>query len=143
MANISNSTANTLVTGTSSADSIYNTGGNVTINSGSGNDTINNQSQDYTKRVTIKGDAGNDYIYNSRTNHNYVVAYGEAGNDTIKIAFDSTARGGTGDDVIDLWADGVVEYANGDGNDTITNLTYYNNSGNGVSGNIIKITIPN
>ena len=54
MANISNSTANTLVTGTSSADSIYNTGGNVTINSGSGNDTINNQSQDHTKRVTLK-----------------------------------------------------------------------------------------
>ena len=140
MANISNSTANTLVTGTSSADSIYNTGGNVTINSGSGNDTINNQSQDYTKRVTIKGGAGNDYIYNSSTNHNYVVAYGEAGNDTIKIAFDSTARGGTGDDVIDLWADGVVEYANGDGNDTITNYAYYNTGNDSASGNIIKIT---
>ena len=68
------------------------------------------------------------------------MVYGEAGNDTIKIAFDSTARGGTGDDVIDLWADGVVEYANGDGNDTITNYAYYNTGNDSASGNIIKIT---
>ena len=42
MANISNSTYNTLVSGTSDADSIYNSGRYVTIDAGAGNDTVRN-----------------------------------------------------------------------------------------------------
>ena len=42
MANINNSRSSTIVAGTSSADSIYNSGDYSTINADDGNDTINN-----------------------------------------------------------------------------------------------------
>ena len=41
MATISNSTSNTLVSGTSGKDKITNSASYVTINAGAGNDTIN------------------------------------------------------------------------------------------------------
>ncbi len=41
---ISNSTKNTVITGTASADSIYNSASSVTIDALGGNDTINNYS---------------------------------------------------------------------------------------------------
>ena len=42
MARFSNETANTLISGTSSDDYIWNSGNNVTISAGNGNDTVNN-----------------------------------------------------------------------------------------------------
>lgn len=43
MANYTNTSHNTLISGSATADSIYNNGGNyVTINGGAGNDTITN-----------------------------------------------------------------------------------------------------
>ena len=42
MATLSNSTANSIVTGTSGADSIYNSAASVTISTGEGSDTVYN-----------------------------------------------------------------------------------------------------
>ena len=60
MANISNSTKNTVITGTSYADTIAN----------------------YAERVTIKSSAGDDSLY-SHYGINYVNIDAGAGNDTI------------------------------------------------------------
>ncbi len=42
MATLSNSTPNKIVTGTSGADSIYNSGDSVTVDGGAGNDSVSN-----------------------------------------------------------------------------------------------------
>ena len=63
-------------------DSIYADDPNLSINGGSGNDTISF----YGNRgnVTIKGDTGNDYINNLSTNHAVIYQYEEGdGNDSI------------------------------------------------------------
>ena len=60
-ADISNSTDNTIVTGTADADSIKNYGDNVTINALSGNDYIRSDNGEY---LTINGGTGDDTIYN-------------------------------------------------------------------------------
>lgn len=62
MAKRTNTTHETLITGTSSADSIYNSENSVTIKGGKGNDTIWNDCGDYVK---ILGENGNDYIKSS------------------------------------------------------------------------------
>ena len=101
-------------------DSIYSYNSDrSTINAGDGNDTIYNYDLD---GGTINGGAGNDYIYGS---HWYVSADGGAGNDTITGSFysNSTIAGGTGDDSIVAYGSyRLYRYANGDGNDTITNF---------------------
>ena len=56
-----NTTSNTLISGTSDADSVYNRGQNVTINAGTGNDTVYN-SYGYNSRISL-GD-GDDSVYN-------------------------------------------------------------------------------
>ena len=93
MAIYSNQTADSIVTGTSSADFINNYGSRVTINAGAGNDTINNYGSlsgngnvsvnfynGYS--AVINGDAGNDYVLN---NAPMVTIDGGAGSDTIKF----------------------------------------------------------
>ena len=115
-------------------DSITNHGSLVTINAGDGNDDIHN----LVSQVTINAGDGNDDIYNSGSQ--------------------VTINSGSGDDFISLGSyynsfyihsyDSVIEYANGDGKDTIygynstdtihiTNSSYSTvNSGNDV---IIKV----
>ncbi|MBR1730251.1 MAG: hypothetical protein IJ728_12100 [Selenomonadaceae bacterium] len=135
---IDNSTANTLISGTSYGDSIKNesVAGGVTIESGSGNDTVAN----YAARVTIKSGVGNDSIYNYanytridagdgsdtiRAYGNYISVNAGVGNDYISSSsFDngSTYEGGLGNDTIYMPSsegDDTLKYSNGDGDDFI------------------------
>lgn len=69
MANISNTRSNTLISGTSGNDSIY--------NGGYWSDSYHNGGN----RVTIKGGSGDDYLYNY--NGEKVTLAGGGGNDEI------------------------------------------------------------
>ena len=84
----------------------------------SGNDSYSND----TDKVTIHALAGNDTIDNSG---NEVVIFGEAGNDEIfNYGNSATISGGKGNDTI--YNDGsgnVFEYATGDGNDIIYDIS--------------------
>ncbi len=67
MAKFSNNKSDTLITGTAKADSIFNSGDNVTISAGDGNDTIIFDDSEvagtqYHGFVSVKG--GNNYIEN-------------------------------------------------------------------------------
>ena len=73
-------------------------GKNTIINSGDGNDTINNRGQS----SKIFGGNGNDSIYNYGSN---ITINAGAGNDTIDIDYNSSSN--------------VIEYSNGDGNDIL------------------------
>ena len=92
-----NSKSNMTITGSSSADSIANTGSTVVINALGGKDTIYNY--DEASNVTLSGGADDDYIINWG---NKVSINGGAGNDSIELAV------GTG-----------VTVNTDDGNDTI------------------------
>lgn len=109
MANFSNSTSSTLVSGTSAADSIYNSGNYVTVKAGKGNDIVNSLS------------------YGS-------ILYGEGGNDSIVVNHFSgeTVIGGKGNDTVSLVSASygtnyarVINYASGDGKDIIYGLSAY------------------
>ena len=105
MANFKNTTHETLITGTSAADSIKNYGGKVTISTGNGDDTVDNiyngdygySSANYVSIYTGEGNDsvwnygdyctintgdGNDYYYGYYT-HNCTINTGE-GNDSVK-----------------------------------------------------------
>ena len=129
-------TDNTLLSGTSGTDSIYNNGSRVTIEAGAGNDTVVN----WGTESIIKVGAGNDSVQNSAT---LAVIDGEAGNDTLynwgnevtisggdgndylyNTATLALIDGGDGTDSIYNWGEGVTIRA-GDGNDYI-----YNNGSN-------------
>ena len=91
-----------LVVGTSKADSIlngtesYNTGHNVTIDGGAGNDSITN----YGNSVIVDGSTGNDKIRNYNYTFN-VTLNGGAGNDTLESwGSNSSLNGGAGNDFI-------------------------------------------
>ena len=101
-ANIGNSYSNnTLVSGSTSDDSIKNwASNNVTINADAGDDYIYNSGYN----VTINGGKGDDYVY-SNWNSGNVKINGDSGNDTISL--DSSSKYN------------IIQYANGDGNDTI------------------------
>ncbi len=103
-------------------------GYNVSINAGDGNDTIlDNAGGD----IRIDAGAGNDSIVNE--NGYGVSINGGAGNDTIgNTGMYATVNGGTDDDLISLnndplhssgYNNSVVEYADGDGNDTVYGFT--------------------
>ena len=92
-------------TGTDNNDSIFSDynytfkTSNVTIKAGAGNDTIRN----YADKTTIDAGSGNDYIYNS--------------------GYNVTINGGTGNDTVLLGRNyNLIQYANGDGNDSIKNF---------------------
>lgn len=127
---ISNSKSNTLVAGTSGADSIYNSGDLVTVNSGAGNDSIYHadghvtiDSGDGDDKITMHGGAlnkvfggkGNDYIYDNYSNTFNSIDGGD-GNDTI-ISYTGSVDGGDGNDVITI--SGPATSSGGKGNDTI------------------------
>ena len=141
-ADISNSTSDTVVVGTSNADSIFNKAKNVTINAFGGNDTIKNGQyeflsddnyadnavigggegddlivNDHSDNVKINGDVGNDFIYN-KLGH-YVKIYGEDGNDTINNSGDNAlVDGGSGNDSINATGE-YVTLTGGAGDDYI------------------------
>ena len=108
---ISNSTPNTLVTGTDHKDSISNTGENP-------GDVVDN--------VTINAGKGNDYIYSGGWN---VSINGGEGDDTVinDNGKNVTVEGGKGNDLISLTSDAadglptnnLITYNVGDGNDSI------------------------
>ena len=130
-AEISNDVIGTLISGTSAADTIYNSGNLVTIKGGAGDDYI--QSSTYSNPdlvtalnpygygyVTIDAGAGNDTVYSFDP---FVSIVGGAGNDFIyNSCYDYvTMSGGTGNDTIELGYGGynLLKYASGDGNDTV------------------------
>ena len=134
---INNTKNRKTVDGTAYDDTIKNSGGEVTINAGAGDDEINNKSSN----VVINGGAGDDEIDNKNSN---VTITGGSGNDELDNAganvyidggkgddeIDNkgsrvTISGGKGDDVITLKKNklrNVIDYAAGDGNDTIFNF---------------------
>ena len=135
MANIKNTTSNTLLSGTSGNDSIQNGwydydkdklvsgGSKVTINAGAGNDSIDNSGDS----VSIDGGDGDDTIENGDWwlydgGSNITIDAG-AGNDKIRNYGDSvTIDAGNGNDMISLDSyseNALILYKSGDGNDTI------------------------
>ena len=99
-------------------DYIWNDGGsNVSINSGAGDDTIDNEGENST---ILAGD-GNDYIWNDDDGSNASINAG-AGNDSIENSGDDvTINAGAGDDSInnEYGKNVLFTYAAGDGNDTV------------------------
>ena len=78
MANFTNNSSNTTISGTSNADTIRNNSGGsrVLITAGAGNDSIYNAAQ----RVTVDAGDGNDTINNSNS---YVSISAGSGDDSI------------------------------------------------------------
>ena len=101
-AEITNSTSNSLVSGTSNGDFIYNyDGDSSTLVGGAGKDSLYN---DYSWSVSISGGADDDIIINS--NSRYVTMAGDGGNDSIIFTEDALEN--------------LIKYSSGDGNDFIT-----------------------
>ncbi len=135
---IQNLSGNVSINGGAGDDEIDNSGENVTIDGGNGADTIDNLSGDsvmidggegddsihnYGYNVTITGGAGNDEIFSNRDS---VSISGGEGNDYIYNSNSNgnvSISGGIGDDHIafDVFSSPtVIQYSNGDGNDTIS-----------------------
>ena len=111
---LNNTTNATLITGTALADSIINTGSNVTINALGEADTIDNTGEN----VSIDAGEGNDSVSNWSDN---VTILGGAGNDSIYSGGSFvTINAGEGADLITNDGSFVTINA-GDGNDTIQN----------------------
>ena len=136
MANFENTTHETLITGTSAADYVENYGGNVTISTGNGDDTVYNIRNYYyndddndiysAEYVSINTGAGNDSVYND--DGDWCTINTGAGNDSYygDDADRCTINTGDGNDLISLSSvddydseDNVIIYKSGDGNDTI------------------------
>lgn len=103
---LENSTVNTIISGTSENDTIYNTGAVVTIQAGAGDDSIKNTA-DLAK---IYGADGNDIIYNYSSSK--VTLVGGKGDDSIRADYYDIGYG----------VNNVIQYTYGDGNDTILNF---------------------
>ncbi|MBR1730567.1 MAG: calcium-binding protein, partial [Selenomonadaceae bacterium] len=140
--NISNYTNNTIISGSSDAETIYNEGGNVKINSGDGNDNISNNENGH--HVTINAGNGNDTINTwAYTNGSgissaasYSVIDGGAGNDQIfnQGSANVTLIGGNGNDYIYNSGNDTKIYG-GSGNDTLINGYGFFNGSTVSSGN--------
>lgn len=134
MSEIYNHNNNTLISGTSENDYIYNYDAvsYVTIEAGGGNDTIANHGGE----VKIFAEDGDDSIYTDIFGmaYEHATVYGGAGNDIIKIRdHRSLLDGGAGDDVISVYGGGWTENTlqGGTGNDVIygggKNIFVYSN----------------
>ncbi len=136
---INNYTNSTLISTGAGNDTIYNNGDSVTIDSGAGNDSIYASGD---KKVSINSGAGDDTVFNGLYGAKATIVTGEgddsvyngylnaertkislgAGNDTVRNFSDYVSiDAGTGNDLIIMNKAGqaVIEYANGDGDDTI------------------------
>ncbi len=123
--------SNCQINGDKGNDSIKSTGGYVTIHGGDGNDVITkiyilwsysdgSSSVEYTHNGTIYGDAGNDTIYNDKSDNGLMD--GGSGDDKINSykSKNVTMTGGKGNDTINNFGSTVLyKYAKGDGNDII------------------------
>ena len=129
---LKNSDLNSLVSGTSFADTIYNEAGGSTLRGDNGNDSIYSSTL-YTVKssygyVTIDGGNGNDSIYSFDP---YVSINGGEGADKISVYSSAnykgiTINGGAGNDTIygnSLNGGVLYQYNNGDGNDLIYGFT--------------------
>ena len=125
---ISNTKSNTVISATSNADTIYNSGKYVRITTGSGDDSIYNYATTRNSRyITVDAGAGNDTI-SGRYGSSSISA--GAGNDVIDLSEGdvdgATINGGEGNDLIyndDYDGYNVFQYKTGDGNDTIIGFT--------------------
>ncbi|MBR1646662.1 MAG: VWA domain-containing protein [Selenomonadaceae bacterium] len=129
MANISNTSNNTLISGTSESDNIDSRGNYVTIDGGAGSDAIVN----LDSLVTIDGGVGSDSIISTddsittdgnddddwiMQNGDYVTVDGGNGNDVIiNSGSYSSVSGGSGDDTI-LSEGGMIQLTGGFGSVT-------------------------
>ena len=131
---IENSKPNKIITGTSSSDSIKNSGGIVTIKAAEGNDTIDNSGN----VVKIYGDVGNDLVYsfgndvyiNTGVGNDLIYnkekgSYYEDGGDNVTI--DS----GYGNDYIFNQSGKYISISAGEGDDTIISNVWYDNQNGG------------
>ncbi len=101
-------------------DSIDNSGASVLIDAGVGNDSIRSTSDG--EDVTIIAGAGNDTIRNYSHRASLV---GGAGNDVIRDGgYYTTINAGAGNDILSLDGGAVIQYKNGDGNDTVYDYYY-------------------
>ena len=142
MAVISSMTMYKAVYGTSDNDTIDNDAGDVTIYGGAGDDSVfswvNRSKRPYYTYnwgcVTIDGGDGNDSLVACDVDY---LLIGGAGDDYIhgvvassKVDWNKSiwgsVRGGKGDDTIELQSRTAVEYANGDGDDTLLNYSGLN-----------------
>ena len=135
---IYNENNDTVISGTSYKDTIYNLGSRVKISGNSGDDIIQSISYSFSEssNVTINGNEGNDTITNFSSKS---FIDGGSGNDSITstalVNSQSTLLGGSGDDIIDF-TEKDSSISGGDGNDTIkTNFTSNKNTINGGKGN--------
>ena len=102
-------------------DTISSYGSNMTIDSGAGNDEVSN----FGLSATLSGGDGSDTIGNFGEN---ISIAGGSGDDSIfSYADNVTINPGAGDDIIDLNlsdnSKNIIQYSDGDGNDTITALS--------------------
>ena len=130
-AEINNYDSDTLVSGTSSKDTIYNYADNATINGGAGDDSIENYGED----VIISGDAGNDTISTPDLMSNVTVR-GNAGNDVVNgsYMYSLLDGGADGDGIVVIGGIGNT-IIGGEGNDTLGGSQYFLSSVSGGSGN--------
>ena len=124
---IANTVNNTLIIGSEFADTIKNSGSTVTIDAGTGNDSIANVGG---LNISINGGAGNDSIINVYFGSNITIDGGD-GNDTVSntCAF-VTINGGAGNNSIYNQSANVK--INGGANDDFI-ITF--NGGDTISGN--------
>ena len=112
--NISNTTNNTLITGTENNDTIRNSGSNVSISGAAGDDSISSSGEN----SSIHGGAGSDTIRNSGASSSI---FGAEGDDRlINTADDALVDGGYGNDAITNSGDSVTIKPGG-GFDSISN----------------------
>lgn len=105
--------------GSSSRDTIVNSGENVLINAGAGDDDVYN----YYNKVTILGGNGSDNLYNDGAS---VSIYGGKGNDKL-TNFDAakvTLNGSAGKDTLANNGGNSVVLIGGSGNDNLSNDIY-------------------
>ena len=124
MANISNSTSNTIINGTSGADSIVNSGKNVQIYAGAGNDYI--AATTVLQNVTISCGDGDDSVRDY--GYSGFSVDGGNGNDLIFFAgaVGGTITGGDGNDMLGGNNIFVNSISGGAGDDTVLVIGYEN-----------------
>ena len=116
MATTSNSKSNTLISGTSDSDSIYNGGSNVTIEAMAGNDTV----YSYGDGMSINGGTGNNFIHLYADAYNATVLT-DSGKDSIESAAKiASINTGSGNDSVFLYSNAENHTINaGADNDSI------------------------
>lgn len=159
MANITNRRANSMVSGTSHADKIYNSAHYVTISADASNDDINNsgagcsinagdddtiENYGYGNResyVTINAGKGNDYIDGVNKKTMFLYANGDGNDrivgfddtDTLSIAAGSYTSMTSGNDVIVTVGNGKITLVGAKGKTLNIKGTYSNSTTSGGS----------